>query len=758
MSPVEVKPGSRSARLKPAPVFPAKNPSLQSTTVQRYPPVNALEPHALDQAERVDVLMGSQSAGSPWDVRPVRDGPYNLPAGFTSFSTPQGSDPVLRAARSRGASFDRAESAERCGPSDLPRVYTPLMIDGRLAAAESPAPVDLLQPILEPSVLNADTAAWILPDELRSTQIEAVNSLLSHKIFLLADDPGTGKSVAATVALMNQFQQHQIRRALVICNESGLRALARVLTCWAPGLQITVVSGSQELRSLDWSTPANVYLVTEENLRADIEESRLAGDDLHFDLILLDDIQVTGLRFRNFPGVLNQLSSEVRWAVAGALPETVEDWTGLFKFLAPDEVKGTAGISLPDVKRRFQKFVLRRTKEQMRSDLPARHREFLWFDLTGVQSKRYEEVLAEERYRLSQLGEAVQPTHIETSLSRLQIASNFAPGVLDGAKVRALVDQVEQIAAAGAKAVIFSQFSEEGIERLHPVVEPYGVLKLNRDEPDEQRKRILSAFRDQEHWHVLLLETGVQVGEDALIEATYIIHFDHHWNPASRLKAELQLHPMIFRAVPVNIYEFWIAGTVDEGLYRMLAEKNLLPGDVPEGTRPRELEDRITIDEWLEHILQVPGVAEPVRVAIPESKGSGLLPATAVLRSRLAELSADTLMAAVETLMKALGYHDIEMFGQLEEQGGYLLASQTAPAGVERVLVRYLASSKNIGIAIARDLIAEMEARTDCTGAYLITTSDFTTACRNYADDSGGQLALVSGSELYRHLHILGQF
>ena len=52
----------------------------------------------------------------------------------------------------------------------------------------------------------------------------------------------------------------------------------------------------------------------------------------------------------------------------------------------------------------------------------------------------------------------------------------------------------------------------------------------------------------------------------------------------------------------------------------------------------------------------------------------------------------------------------------------------------------------------------EMQARGDCTGAYLITTSDFTTACRNYADETEGQLALVSGSELYRHLHILGQF
>jgi hypothetical protein len=51
-----------------------------------------------------------------------------------------------------------------------------------------------------------------------------------------------------------------------------------------------------------------------------------------------------------------------------------------------------------------------------------------------------------------------------------------------------------------------------------------------------------------------------------------------------------------------------------------------------------------------------------------------------------------------------------------------------------------------------------METRKDCIGAYLVTTSDFTASLKTYADDSGGLLALVSGTELYRHLHILGQF
>ena len=42
--------------------------------------------------------------------------------------------------------------------------------------------------------------------------------------------------------------------------------------------------------------------------------------------------------------------------------------------------------------------------------------------------------------------------------------------------------------------------------------------------------------------------------------------------------------------------------------------------------------------------------------------------------------------------------------------------------------------------------------------AYLIATSDFTPACKKHADQAAGKLALVSGAELWRHLHILGWF
>jgi hypothetical protein len=495
-----------------------------------------------------------------------------------------------------------------------------------------------------------------------------------------------------------------------------------------------------------------------ETLTADIEQEHLTGDLLHYDLVLLDQIQTTGLRYRSFPGAYQRLDAPIRWALAGAFPKEVEDWVGMFAFLTPDQVSGAAGITLPDIRRRFRPYILRREKDELKDDLPKRARQEIWVDLDDVQTRRYEDVLAEERYRLAQLGDAVSTSHIETAVDRLKRASNFAPESLGGAKVRALIDLVEQIAAADLKMVVFSQFSEGGVDLLQPILEPYGVLKLGKADPEEQRAKVLDAFRAQEHWHVLLLEMGTRTGDEALVEATYIVHFDHQWNPAVRLRAEMRLHPQIFRAIPLNIYEFWVAGTIDERIYALLAEKGLLPSDVPEETRPTELEGRITLEEWLHRILGTPSGKELERTPVKHPIGTGILPGTAILRDRLAELSPDTLNAAVETFIKALGYAEIEPLDEGEEGGSYMLAWRESEGEIERVLVRSMSTHKNVGIAKARALLKAMEVRRDCVGAYLITTSDFTSSCRKFADDSDGRLALVSGSELYRHLHILGQF
>ncbi|MCJ7568505.1 MAG: SNF2-related protein [Anaerolineales bacterium] len=744
--------------MKPAQAYPARGSRITPTTVHPFPLPAQVSPEVSEGSFSVNLLSGVSLGIAPVQAAILPSEPIQITPGLTHSRRIESLAVSLDHPRVTGCVYHPLPAAFEDGPPTLPHSNRFGQEQGQ-AQVPDPAPgIEMLLPFLEPNVLNAQTAQLILPGELRGYQIEAVNALLARDAFLLADDPGTGKTVSACVALMAKFQNGEIRRALYVCNKSGLRQTAGFLAQWAPGLIFTVIQGDPEFRKRQWNASAHVYLVDYDLLTADIEQEHLSGDLLQYDLILLDQIQTTGLRYQSFPGAYQRLDAPIRWALAGALPKEVEDWVGLFTFLTPDQVSGAAGITLPDIKRRFRSYTLGRAKDELKADLPQRTRQEIWVDLDDVHTRRYEDVLAEERYRLAQLGDAVSASHIETAIGRLKRASNFAPESLGGAKVRALIDLVEQIAAADSKIVVFSQFSEGGVDLLQPVLEPYGVLKLVKAASEEQRVKVLDAFRAQEHWHVLLLEMGTRTGDESMVEAAYIVHFDHQWNPAVRVRAEMRLHPQIFRAVPLNMYEFWVAGTIDERIYALLTEKGLLPSDVAEETRPTELEGRITLDEWLFRILEIPSGKEPERIPVKHPIGTGVLPGTAILRDRLAELSPDTLNAAVETFIVALGYPDIEPLDEGDDDGNYILAWRESEGEVERVLVRSMSTQKHVGIAKARALLTAMEMRRDCVGAYLITTSDFTSSCRKFADDSDGRLALVSGSELYRHLHILGQF
>lgn len=757
MSPLEIKPGRRPARIKPAEVYPARGPKLTEAQPQPYPLPSSLKP----APPRVTLGAGPLAADSSGLHLPKAGLPdaacveiqtgVGLEGDFESLLVEQREPAFV------GHPFALQGAGKETQPPPLPRAYH-LERGERLGPTVRQADaVDLLRPLLEPSVISEESADLLLQAPPARHQIEAVNALLKNDAFLLADDPGTGKTAAACLALATKMQVGQARRALYVTSQASLRRTAASLACWAPGLAVTAVRGSGQERARDWSNPAHVLLVDLESLKQDLENDLIPETVLDFDLLVLDELPPNRLRFQAFPGPLVRVTAPIRWVLTGGLPEQAEDWIQLFAFLLPEMAVGSAGTTLPELKRRFAPYMMRRTKGELRESMDQRRREPLWLDLGPGHARLYEEALAEERHRLNQLGAAVTPAHIETAVANLKAVCDFEGDSLDGCKVRALVQLVEQISAGGSKVVVLSQFEKRALERLQPVLEPYGVLRLASEDSDTKRREVLGAFRAQAHWHVLLMETGARTDGEPLVEAPYIIHFDHAWNPALRMRSELRLHPAIFRAIPITIYEFWVAGSVDEAIFRLLQAKNLLPVAIAEGTQPRDLEGRITREEWFDQVLGVSPGEEPERIPVASSAGTGLLPGTAVLREKLSELSTDTLLAAVETLMKALGYPQAEQLDPADEEGGMMLAWREGEAEVERVLVRCLQTSANVGVASARSLMKAMEARGDCTGAYLISTSDFTAACRKSADESGGTLALVSGAELYRHLHILGR-
>lgn len=640
------------------------------------------------------------------------------------------------------------------GPPDLPRAYIPVFEkDGWKASGLDP--LHALEPLLEPKITDAETRKLLLSIPLREDQEEALEALLRNDQLLFADDRGSGKCDVVAIALRALVQEGMADRILILCSEGGLRSWVETLQEWAGSLPVTVVRGDDEQRALDWCSPVPVLLAHYQTFHHDYP-SVIQAEGLRFDTLVLDNLLVETRRGGVQPDVINQVRSARRWGLSGALPQRREDWLYVFSMLQPGGVKGDAQITLPDLKQQFLKMTLRRRREEFKG-LPSRSRKVIWLDMDGAQTQVYQEALAEERHRIRKLGGTLTRTHVDSAVKRLKQAASFVGDEIDSVKVRALVDLVEDITSAGQKVVIFSCYPEDSFQRLQTVLDVYGMLRLDAEISGDETAQILTRFRTDEQIHVLLAATKARSDGQMMPEAGYIIHYDYDWNPAGRLRAEQRLFPSLHRDIPLQIYELAVVRTVDERLFRLLARKRMLPGQIASDTTPADLEEKITLEEWLRDVFDISSSLREVQQAVAHTPGSGPLPSTGYLRSWFDKKSPEEFMEDIGDILEGLGLPAWKPIGEPDEKGGDILASRAEVGETECILVRCIRTKKKVGIAAARKVMKDVESRPGCAGAQLITTSEFTSACKKFAAEADEKLGLMTGSELFRHLRLLGK-
>ena len=597
----------------------------------------------------------------------------------------------------------------------------------------------------------ASATGRLAPDpRLRPHQIEAAQALLTRPTLFLADDPGTGKAESACLALAGLVQTGQVGRALLLSPPSRILSWQENLSRLAPGLYVGRAAGPRLEARGRWAEPHHLLLC--DYVRAADDLPRLMADKAapEFDLIIADSaltaLHKTPQGFR----AIADLMVPRRWALAGGPPEQAEEWRALCTFLLPGQPIGRSESAV-ELQERLGSHIMRRTKRFLAGELPTRLRQEQWLELDPRQTDAYRTALAEERHMLSRLGESTTRTHIDSALGTLNRTTAFAQGSLDGVKVRALTDLLEAIAASGDKALLFSQYRHRALEPLQQALHAYGGVLLPESAGESERSQILGSFRRDPKRRILLAHLDSRSDGEPL-PASYLIHFDVSWNSARRIRAEQRFFPQLKPDLPLTIYEFWVAGSHDETLHDLLAAKGLLASDLPQGTQPAELEDRLTVDDWQRHVFAT--TAEPVRVKRPAAgETTGLLPGTSALRLALDRLEDPELRDAVRAFMAALGFPHSEPV-QLEAIGGISLIS-SAETG-ESVLVHLLRSEGNLGVGEGRVLLQALDDQADAQAAYLVATADFTPACKKLAEESNGRLALVSGIEFFRHLRILG--
>jgi len=348
---------------------------------------------------------------------------------------------------------------------------------------------------------------------------------------------------------------------------------------------VLVVEGDAGRRAWQWRQEGiPVRIANYELLQRDGQQALAAGAS--FDLVVLDEAQ----RIKNRNSLTSQLVRALPRARSGALTGTpvengAEDLVGIFEFVMP-------GYLSPDMKlhrlgRLAGEYVLRPTKEQVLADLPPRLVREAYVELGPAQQQTYR--LAEERGVLRLAGRGAECTirHVFELVLRLKQICNFDPATGESAKLERLQADLEEVAASGQKALVFSQYVET-LETLRARLAAFQPLVYHGRVLPRERENLLARFREDRSAQLLLLSYGTGGVGLNLPCARYVFLFDRWWNPAVEDQAIHRAH-RIGATGPLTVTRFLTLDTIEERIDQVLQHKRELFQTILSSAQPCRL-------------------------------------------------------------------------------------------------------------------------------------------------------------------------
>jgi len=408
-----------------------------------------------------------------------------------------------------------------------------------------------------------------VPFEPFAYQLEGIAFLLPRHAALLADEMGLGKTMQAILTLRLMFHQGMIRSALLITPKPLVPNWARELTMWAPDLPFEVFPNEPELRRSAWKqSNCPLKLINYESLSRDAD---LAADpSIFFDVVILDEAQRIKNRTSKTALAVHGLHRSRSWALTGTPVENShEDLASIFAFVDPGRVpQDTPAKRLAQL---TSDCILRRTKDDVHSDMPAKTYRDLELELSPAQQSAYERAENEGVVQLNALGGTVSVQHVFSLVMRLKQICNFDPLTGESAKLDQLLTDMEEVAANGRKAIVFSQWVEP-LALIAAATAKYHPLQYHGRIPQAKRFPILDEFKNDPKRSLLLMSYGSGSVGLNLQFTNYVFLFDRWWNPAIEDQAINRAH-RIGQKYPVTVTRFLSQDTIEAKIAKILDDK-----------------------------------------------------------------------------------------------------------------------------------------------------------------------------------------
>lgn len=427
----------------------------------------------------------------------------------------------------------------------------------------------LLQPPLESLLSNGSLQ---FPFEPFPYQLDGVAFLYPRTHAILADEMGLGKTMQAITTIRLLLHAREARRVLLVCPKPLVTNWQREFALWAPEIPLSVISGDRVRRHWQWQRPeAVVTLANYEILLRDRDV--LAEGGLHYDLAVLDEAQRIKNRSSSTSQAVRAVSRSRSWALTGTpIENSLEDLVGIFEFLAPGHLRSE--MKPRTMRSAVSDHILRRTKDQVLTDLPPKLFRDAHVELTPEQQETYTGAEEDGVVRLNELGQGLTIQHVFELILRLKQICNFDPVTGASAKMERLAADLEECAASGQKAIVFSQWVQT-LSQIKERLAHLNPLEYHGQIPSKRRDGVIDQFKKDSTSNVILMSYGAGSVGLNLQFCNYVFLFDRWWNPAVEDQAINRAH-RIGTEGPVTVSRFLTLGTIEERIDQILEEKREL--------------------------------------------------------------------------------------------------------------------------------------------------------------------------------------
>jgi superfamily II DNA or RNA helicase len=418
---------------------------------------------------------------------------------------------------------------------------------------------------------------------------------------ILADDMGLGKTLQA-LALLRYARDAADRETaepvpsdpfLIVAPTSVLANWAAEARRFTPDLNIVVIGDTLARRGAELAdviAGADAVVTSYTLLRLDFD----AYGSRPWAGLLLDEAQYVKNHQSKAYQCARRVNAPFKIAITGTPMENnlMELWSllsitapGLFPspdrfreyYAKPIEKSGNSEL-LAQLRRRIKPLIMRRTKEQVAADLPAKQEQVLEVDLHPRHRKVYQTHLQRERQKVLGLLDDVNTNRftILRSLTLLRQLSLHAALVdeehsdVPSAKIDSLLEQIEDVVGGGHRALVFSQFTRF-LRLARSRLESAGVQCCYLDGSTTNRPAVISGFKEGTAPVFLISLKAGGFGLN-LTEADYCFLLDPWWNPATEAQAVDRTH-RIGQTRNVMVYRLIAAGTIEEKVMALKARK-----------------------------------------------------------------------------------------------------------------------------------------------------------------------------------------